>query len=181
MLETDVPEKYYCSPEFTEQLRSVIGNDLSKLHGYGLIDYRGGQSLHSWELGRKGKCTPSEIKFMNLLIQNRRKSLQRCGKLPKRRPHGRKGDGFLFAVPVFVRDVLNAQNIYFLVFQLHSGSPLYRRPVFVVMLIQPHIAVKQRCRAGCSAREGVYPAHTPITSGTPAEVTMHMKMPQAKE
>lgn len=73
ILESSVSEKYYCSPEFVEQLRSVMGNDLSKLHGYRLIDYRGGQSLHSWELGRKGKCTPSEIKFMNLLIQNRRK------------------------------------------------------------------------------------------------------------
>ena len=73
ILETDVPDTYFCSPEFIEQLRSVIGDDLSKLHGYRLIDYRGGQSLHSWELGKKGKCTPSEIKFMNLLIKNRRK------------------------------------------------------------------------------------------------------------
>ena len=73
ILETDVDEKYYCSPTFEEQLRSVIGNDLSKLHGYRLIDYRGGQSLHSWELGKKGACTKQEIKFMNLLIQNRRK------------------------------------------------------------------------------------------------------------
>lgn len=73
ILEPRVPEKYYCSPEFTRQLRSVVGDDLSKLHGYRLIDYRGGQSIHSWELGRKGKCTPEEIRFMNLLIQNRRK------------------------------------------------------------------------------------------------------------
>lgn len=73
ILETAVPEKYYCSDVFIQQLRSVIGDDLSKLHGYRLIDYRGGQSLHSWELGRKGKCTPEEIRFMNLLIQNRRK------------------------------------------------------------------------------------------------------------
>lgn len=73
ILENDVPEKYNCSPKFIEQLHSVIGDDLSKLHGYRLIDYRGGQSLHSWELGKKGKCTPAEIKFMNMLIQNRRK------------------------------------------------------------------------------------------------------------
>lgn len=73
ILETNVSEKYYCSPEFIEQLRSVMGDDLSKLHGYRLIDYRGGQSLHSWELGRKGKCSPAEINFMNLLIKNRRK------------------------------------------------------------------------------------------------------------
>lgn len=73
ILETDVAEKYYCSATFEEQLRSVMGDDLSKLHGYRLIDYRGGQSLHSWELGKKGKCSAQEIKFMNLLILNRRK------------------------------------------------------------------------------------------------------------
>lgn len=73
ILETDVPEKYFCSPEFIEQLHTVVGNDLSKLNGYRLIDYRGGQSLHSWELGKKGKCTISEMQFMNLLIKNRRK------------------------------------------------------------------------------------------------------------
>ena len=75
ILEHNVPEKYYCSQEFTEQLHSVIGNDLSKLNGYRLIDYRGGQSLHSWELGKKGKCSKAEIVFMNLLIKNRRKPI----------------------------------------------------------------------------------------------------------
>lgn len=75
ILEENVPEKYYCSQEFTNQLRSVVGNDLTKLHGYRLIDYRGGQSLHSWELGKKGKCSAAEIEFMNLLIQNRRKPI----------------------------------------------------------------------------------------------------------
>ena len=73
ILEIDVPDKYYCSIEFEKQLHSVVGDDLSKLHGYRLIDYRGGQSLHSWELGTKGKCSLAEINFMNLLIQNRRK------------------------------------------------------------------------------------------------------------
>ena len=75
ILEESVPEKYFCSEEFEEQLKSVIGEDLSKLHGYRLIDYRGGQSLHSWELGIKGKCSKAEIDFMNLLIQNRRKPM----------------------------------------------------------------------------------------------------------
>lgn len=73
ILEDNVDEKYYCSPTFESQLRSVVGDDLSVLHGYRLIDYRGGQSLHSWELGKKGKCSAQEIKFMNLLILNRRK------------------------------------------------------------------------------------------------------------
>lgn len=73
ILEPDVPSKYLCSSEFIEQLRSVVGDDLTKLHGYRLIDYRGGQSLHSWELGKKGLCSSAEINFMNLLIRNRRK------------------------------------------------------------------------------------------------------------
>lgn len=73
ILENDVPERYHCSDEFVDELRGVIGSDLSKLNGYRLIDYRGGQSIHSWELGKKGKCSPEEINFMNLLIQNRRK------------------------------------------------------------------------------------------------------------
>lgn len=83
ILEKNVPEEYYCSERFAEQLHSVVGEDLSVLHGYRLIDYRGGQSLHSWELGTKGKCTPAEIDFMNLLIQNRRKhnfGIQQDGK-----------------------------------------------------------------------------------------------------
>ncbi len=75
ILETDVNEHYYCSDEFQQMLRNAVGEDLSRLHGYRLIDYRGGQSLHSWELGLKGICTPAEIRFMNLLIQNRRKPI----------------------------------------------------------------------------------------------------------
>ena len=73
ILEAEVDEKYYCSERFTEQLHLAVGDDLSRLHGYRLIDYRGGASLHSWELGTKGQCTEQEILFMNLLIQNRRK------------------------------------------------------------------------------------------------------------
>ena len=73
ILEDDVNEKYYCSDDFTKQLIKVVGDDLSVLHGYRLMDYRGGQSIHSWEMGKKGECTPSERNFMNLLIANRRK------------------------------------------------------------------------------------------------------------
>ncbi len=73
ILETNPNPKYICSKEFTKKLKKVIGDDFSKLHGYRLIDYRGGKSLHSWELGVKGNCTKSEINFMNLLISNRRK------------------------------------------------------------------------------------------------------------
>ena len=73
ILEPEVMEKYYCSATFQQMLHEAVGEDLSVLHGYRLIDYRGGQSLHSWELGMKGKCTDSEIRFMNALITNRRK------------------------------------------------------------------------------------------------------------
>ena len=54
-------------------MKQVIGDDLTALHGYRLIDYGGGKSIHSWELGIKGECSAKEIKFMNLLIANRRK------------------------------------------------------------------------------------------------------------
>lgn len=73
ILESEVKEKYYCSDTFQQMLHEAVGEDMSVLHGYRLIDYRGGQSLHSWELGMKGKCTDSEIRFMNALIINRRK------------------------------------------------------------------------------------------------------------
>ena len=75
ILEQDVDEKYFCSERFQKMLRDAVGNDLNVLHGYRLIDYRGGQSLHSWELGMKGKCSDSEIRFMNALILNRRKPM----------------------------------------------------------------------------------------------------------
>ncbi|MBQ8702465.1 MAG: DNA (cytosine-5-)-methyltransferase [Prevotella sp.] len=75
VLEPEVDEKYYCSDRFQQMLHEAVGDDLSVLHGYRLIDYRGGQSLHSWELGMKGKCSDAEIRFMNALIQNRRKPI----------------------------------------------------------------------------------------------------------
>lgn len=75
ILEPEVDEKYYCSEKFQKMLHDVVGGDLSVLHGYRFIDYRGGQSLHSWELGMKGKCSDAEIRFMNALILNRRKPI----------------------------------------------------------------------------------------------------------
>lgn len=75
VIESSVDEKYYCSEKFQQMLRNCVGDDLSVLHGYRLIDYRGGQSLHSWELGMKGKCSDAEIRFMNALILNRRKPI----------------------------------------------------------------------------------------------------------
>jgi DNA (cytosine-5)-methyltransferase 1 len=66
-------EKYKCSDKFIKLLSKVVGNNYESLHGYRLIDYRGGNSIHSWELGIKGDCTKEEIDFINGLISNRRK------------------------------------------------------------------------------------------------------------
>jgi DNA (cytosine-5)-methyltransferase 1 len=63
ILETKFPEKYECTKDFVDKLKNVVGEDLSKLHGYRLIDYGGGQAIHSWELGIKGKCSEKEINF----------------------------------------------------------------------------------------------------------------------
>ncbi len=75
ILETKVVRKYLCSKEYVAKLAKVVGKNFEQLHGYRLIDYRGGKSIHSWELGVKGECTPDEIEFMNLLIANRRKKI----------------------------------------------------------------------------------------------------------
>ncbi len=72
VLEDSVDSKYFCTEPFSEALRKVTGGDLEKLHGVRLIDYRGGNSIHSWELGLKGECSAEEIDLMNALIQNRR-------------------------------------------------------------------------------------------------------------
>ena len=75
ILEPNPDKKHNCSQDFIKNLRKVVGSNFTHLHGYRLIDYRGGKSLHSWELGVKGDCTPQEIEFMNLLIANRRKKI----------------------------------------------------------------------------------------------------------
>lgn len=72
IIQKKVDKKYLCSDDFQQQLKNAIGKDLSKLHGYRLIDYRGGQALHSWDLGKKGECTKDEKMFLNLLVTNRR-------------------------------------------------------------------------------------------------------------
>jgi len=75
ILESNPDKKYNCSLDFIKKLRKVVGDNFTHLDGYRLIDYRGGKSLHSWELGIKGNCTSQEIEFMNLLIANRRKKI----------------------------------------------------------------------------------------------------------
>ncbi len=75
ILEDNPDEKYLCTSDYTSKLSKVVGKNFEQLHGYRLIDYRGGKSLHSWELGVKGECSPEEVEFMNLLIANRRKKI----------------------------------------------------------------------------------------------------------
>ena len=72
ILENHVDSKYICSERFQSQLRNAVGNDLNVLHGWRMMDYRGGQSVHSWDMGMRGECTEAEKNFMNLLIKNRR-------------------------------------------------------------------------------------------------------------
>lgn len=73
ILENETDPKYDCTPTFVNKLKSAIGDNFKKLHGVRLIDYRGGNSLHSWDLGTKGNCSIEEREFMNALIANRRK------------------------------------------------------------------------------------------------------------
>lgn len=74
ILETRPDAKYGCSAAFTNQLRRALsGKPFESLHGVRLIDYRGGHSLHSWDLGSRGACTKEEKAFLSSLIENRRK------------------------------------------------------------------------------------------------------------
>lgn len=73
ILEEEVAPQYYCTDRFTNQLVQVVGADLSRLNGVRLIDYRGGNSIHSWQLGIRGQCSQAETDFMDALIANRRK------------------------------------------------------------------------------------------------------------
>lgn len=72
ILEDEVDPRYFCSERFQQMLRTAVGDDLSILNGWRMMDYRGGQSVHSWDMGMRGECSNSEKNFMNLLIQNRR-------------------------------------------------------------------------------------------------------------
>ncbi|MEG4517050.1 MULTISPECIES: DNA (cytosine-5-)-methyltransferase [unclassified Microcoleus] len=72
ILEDNPGQKYDCSPEFVKALKQIVNNDLNRLHGMRLIDYRGGNSIHSWELGLRGECSLEEIELMNRFILKRR-------------------------------------------------------------------------------------------------------------
>ena len=75
ILESNPDERFRCSPEFTGMLRKYVKGDFTKLHGVRLIDARNGNSIHSWELGLRGKCSKSEIHLMNAIIANRRRHI----------------------------------------------------------------------------------------------------------
>lgn len=72
ILEDNPASKYDCSEKFVRNLKKFFNNDLNQLHGRRLIDYRGGNSIHSWDLGLRGECSPEEIELMNLFILKRR-------------------------------------------------------------------------------------------------------------
>jgi DNA (cytosine-5)-methyltransferase 1 len=72
ILENNPAKKYNCSEFFVEKLKQYLRGYLEKLHGKRLIDYRGGNSIHSWELGLKGECSSEEIALMNQFILKRR-------------------------------------------------------------------------------------------------------------
>jgi DNA (cytosine-5)-methyltransferase 1 len=75
ILEVNPDPKYNCSEDFIRTLSRTVGPNFARLNGMRLIDYRNGNSLHSWELGIKVNCTDAEIAFMNSLISHRRKKI----------------------------------------------------------------------------------------------------------
>lgn len=75
ILEVHVDNRYHCSTDFLRRLDKIVHGDFEQLHGKRLIDTRGGNSIHSWDLGIKGECSELERQFMNSLMTNRRKKI----------------------------------------------------------------------------------------------------------
>ncbi len=73
ILEPNPARTYDCSAPFQARMQTVLKQKQLSINGVRLIDYRNGNSIHSWELGIKGTCADDEIAFMNALIANRRK------------------------------------------------------------------------------------------------------------
>lgn len=74
ILERSVDKKYFCSPSFVAQLAEAIApKAFDSLHGVRLIDHRGGNSIHSWDMGKNGHCSNTEKSLMDAIISNRRK------------------------------------------------------------------------------------------------------------
>jgi DNA (cytosine-5)-methyltransferase 1 len=75
ILEKDPDLRFRCSLEFSKMLEKYVKGDFSKLNGMRLIDARNGNSIHSWELGLRGKCSKDEVNLMNAIVANRRKHI----------------------------------------------------------------------------------------------------------
>ncbi len=75
VLEANPPASYDCSALFQDSVQKVLKQKKLPANGVRLIDFRNGNSIHSWELGIKGKCSAAEVEFMNVLIANRRKNI----------------------------------------------------------------------------------------------------------
>ena len=74
ILERNVDKKYFCSQSFVAQLAEAIApKSLESLHGVRMIDHRGGNSIHSWDMGKNGQCSSIEKSLMDAIIANRRK------------------------------------------------------------------------------------------------------------
>ncbi len=74
ILESSVDKKYLCSSIFKAQLLEAIApKSFESLHGVRLIDHRGGNSIHSWDMGKNGHCSDTEKSLMDAIISNRRK------------------------------------------------------------------------------------------------------------
>jgi DNA (cytosine-5)-methyltransferase 1 len=75
ILEPNPAKHYDCTATFSKKVQAHVVEKRIPLDGVRLIDFRNGNSLHSWELGIKGDCSEDEIAFMNALIANRRKKV----------------------------------------------------------------------------------------------------------
>lgn len=75
VLEANPPKSYDCSTSFQDSVQKVLKRKKLAANGVRFIDFRNGNSIHSWELGIKGECSVAELEFMNALIANRRKKI----------------------------------------------------------------------------------------------------------
>lgn len=75
ILEPNPPASYDCSALFQKRMLTTLKQKNLTIDGVRLIDFRNGNSIHSWELGIKGDCSNEEVEFMNALIANRRKKI----------------------------------------------------------------------------------------------------------
>ena len=73
VLDDDVDPSYNCSEKFVNSLREIFRDDLGQIAGYRMIDSRNGSSIHSWDIGLKGRCTSTEKALLNAIVVNRRR------------------------------------------------------------------------------------------------------------